>query len=181
MKNEKGKRGNNILRSLVLPKKGAGFTMPEMLISVGLFVIIITITSSAFLVGLRTQRQVIALLNANDNISYALEVMARDIRTGKSFISPSPDNLSFTNSKNEVVVYRLNNDTVERAIGSADFNPLTSSNVRVLNLSFRLEGQGRYDNEQVRVTISLKIASRYGSQEVVTDLETTISPRELES
>jgi len=197
MKSEKGKNKNNVLRglvphlfwvsrrkrpeTLVLPKKGAGFTMPEMLISIGLFTVIIAATSSAFLIGLRTQRQIIALLNANDNMSYALEVMARDIRTGRSFFSPLEENLNFLNYKNEAVVYRLNNGAIERAIGSGEFEPLTSSNIRVLKLSFRLEGQKRYDDRQVRITIVLKIASRYGNQEIITDLETTISPRELET
>jgi len=158
-----------------------GFTMPEMLISVALFVVIIAATSSAFLVGLRTQRQIIALLNANDNMSYSLEVMARDIRMGRFFFSPIEESLTFLSYKNQAVVYRLNNEAIERAIGSGPFETLTSSNIRVLKLAFLLSGQKRYDNEQIRITVILKIASRYGNQEIITNLETTISPRELET
>jgi len=169
------------LISKFLKKRVAGFTMPEVLISVGLFLTVIAATSAAFLISLRTQRQIIAFLNANENLSYALEVMARDIRMGRVFFSPIEENLNFLNYKNQAVVYRLNNEVLERSIGGAPFESLTSSNVRVLKLQFLLSGQRRYDDEQVRVTIIMKVASRSGNQEIITNLQTTVSSRELET
>jgi len=162
-------------------KKMLGFSMAEMLISIGLFTVVMSATSSAFLIGIRTQRQVIASLNANDNISYAMEVMARDIRTGKSFTpADTEDSLSFTNYKNEMVTYFIDNDALSRTVGSAPAEPLTSSNVRVLKAIFHVTGQRLYDDEQVRITVLLTVASKYGGQEIITNLETSISPRSLE-
>lgn len=161
--------------------KQKGFTIVEMLISIGLFVTVITVTSAAFLVGLRAQRQIISILNANDNASYAMEVMSRDIRMGKTFFSPLSEILTFLNYKGEAVVYRLNNNAIERSIAGDDFQTLTASNVRVLRLDFHVTGEKRFDNEQTRITITIQISTKYGAQEVITNLQTTISPRELET
>ncbi len=158
-----------------------GFTMPEMLISVGLFVVVMSATSAAFLIGIRTQRQIIASLNANDNIAYAMEVMARDIRTGKTFTpSTIEDSLSFTNYKNEAVTYFLENDALNRSIGNSASETLTSANVKILKAVFHVIGERAYDNQQVRITIVLTVSSKYGGQEIITNLETSISPRSLE-
>lgn len=161
--------------------RAEGFTMAETLISVGLFVVVMSATSSAFLIGIRTQRQIIASLNANDNISYAMEVMARDIRMGKTFTpTAAEDSLSFTNYKNEAVTYFLDNEALSRTIGNAASETLTSSNVKVSKAIFHVTGERRFDSQQVRITIVLTISSKYGGQEIITNLETSISPRSLE-
>jgi len=158
-----------------------GFTMPEVLISIGLFTIIITVTSSAFLTGLRSQRQTIAILNANDNLAYALEMMARDIRMGTDFFAPLDNQLSFLSYRDEAIVYRLNNKTIERSVAGGEFEAVTGTSTRIEKLSFELTGDKRYDNKQVMVTIKLRIASKFSSQEIISDLQTTISPRNLEA
>lgn len=181
---------NNINNPLSLKLQGAsktknkmmrGFTMPEVLISIGLFTIIMAVTSAAFLTGLRSQRQTIAILNANDNLAYALEMMARDMRMGTNFFSPLEDQLSFLNYRDEAVVYRLNNKTIERSVGGGEFEPVTAQSIRIENMIFILDGEKRYDNEQIQITIRLKIASKFSSQEIISNLQTTISPRNLET
>jgi prepilin-type N-terminal cleavage/methylation domain-containing protein len=62
-----------------------GFTLVELLITVGLFVIIITIAVGGFTNAIRTQRQVSSLISAESNVSLSLEQMARQIRTGYLF------------------------------------------------------------------------------------------------
>lgn len=169
-----------VLKKL-LSKKPKGFTMPEVLISIGLFTIIMAVTSAAFLTGLRSQRQTIAILNANDNLAYALEMIARDIRMGTSFFAPLEDQLSFLNYRDEAVVYRLNNKTIERSVAGGEFEPVTAQSIRIENLAFILTGEKRYDNKQIQITIKMKIASKFSSQEIINDLQTTISPRNLET
>ncbi len=161
-------------------KKIFGFTLPEVLISVGLFSIIIAITSSVFLISLRSQRHIIAAINANDNLSFALEVMARDIRTGTMFFSPLNEEISFLNYRNRGTIYRLNNETIEKSVGGGSFNALTSNNIRITKLNFILSGEKRYDGQQTRVTVIMRAISRFGNQEIIKDVQTTISPRNLE-
>jgi prepilin-type N-terminal cleavage/methylation domain-containing protein len=62
-----------------------GFTLIEMLVTVGLFAIIITIAVGGFVNAERTQRQVSSLISAQSNVSLALEQMSREIRTGYYF------------------------------------------------------------------------------------------------
>jgi len=64
-----------------------GFTLIEMLVTVGLFAIIITIAVGGFTNAIRTQRQVSSLISAQSNVSLALEQMSRAIRTGYLFCS----------------------------------------------------------------------------------------------
>lgn len=62
-----------------------GFTLIEMLVTVSLFAIIITIAVGSFTNAERTQRQVSSLISAQSNVSLALEQMTREIRTGYLF------------------------------------------------------------------------------------------------
>lgn len=161
--------------------KKSGFTLPEMLISVGLFSITIAVTSAIFLIGLRSQRHIIAAINANDNLSYAMEVMARDIRTGRLFFSSIDEEISFLNYRNQAVIYRFNNQNIERSVSGQPFESITSEDIRILDLAFKIEGGSRYDGEQIKVTIITQIASQFGDQEITKNIQTTISPRELEN
>jgi prepilin-type N-terminal cleavage/methylation domain-containing protein len=63
----------------------SGFTLVELLIAVGLFVIIISIAVGGFINALRTQREVSSLIATQSNVSLALEQMTREIRTGYLF------------------------------------------------------------------------------------------------
>ena len=56
-----------------------------MLVTVGLFAIIVTIAAGGFVNAERTQRQVSSLISAQSNVSLALEQMSRQIRTGYLF------------------------------------------------------------------------------------------------
>ncbi|HRU35778.1 MAG TPA: prepilin-type N-terminal cleavage/methylation domain-containing protein [Candidatus Paceibacterota bacterium] len=159
-------------------QKSQGFTIVEMLVSTAIFLIVLTITTSLFLVNVRTQRYLLASVNASENISYAIEVMGREIRTGKNF-SSSNNSLSFLNTKNETVKYSLINDRVKREVGGqSEF--LTSENIEVTNLNFRVLGNSPDDSLQTRVTILLEVKTKAGNQNLITNLETTLSSRQLE-
>ena len=66
-------------------KNKKGFTLIEMLVTVGLFAIIVTIAAGGFTNAIRTQRQVSALISSESNVSLTVEQMARQIRTGYLF------------------------------------------------------------------------------------------------
>ena len=62
-----------------------GFTLVELMVTVSLFAIIITIAVGGFTNAIRTQRQVSSLISAQSNVSLVLEQMARQFRTGYLF------------------------------------------------------------------------------------------------
>ncbi len=149
--------------------------MIELLVAVSLFVIVISIASGTFVQALRTQREVLALMAANDNASLALEQMVREIRTGREF-STTGLSLNFTNYLNETVTYDLNSETLQR-----NSRAITAGNVAVTYLNFTLFGEGAADGRSTRVLINLGVSSKGGLRGFVTPLQTSISSRILDS
>ncbi len=62
-----------------------GFTLIEMLVSVGLFSVAITIIMTSLFSITAAQRKAIAVQNAQDNLRFAFEAMTKDIRTGRYY------------------------------------------------------------------------------------------------
>lgn len=62
-----------------------GFTLIEMVVSLGLFTIIMFIATSAFLSIVNTDRKSRAVRIAADNLNLALEDMSRRIKTGSTY------------------------------------------------------------------------------------------------
>ncbi len=151
-----------------------GFTVIELMVAVGLFIIVVGIASGTFVHSLRTQRNVAGLMAANDNASLTLEQMTREIRTGKNF-SSTGSRLTFTNYQNEPVSYTLTDGAMYR-----NGAPLTSKNVLVPYLSFILLGEAPSDGKQTRVTILLGVSARGRLESFITRLQTTVSPRILD-
>jgi type II secretory pathway pseudopilin PulG len=174
-------------------KNNKGFTMVELLVAIASFIIIVSIVVGGFSGALRSQRQSIALLNANYNSSLVLEQMAREIRTGMNFcinqsIACSESQLVFTNAYGQNVVYRLNNFGIEKSIieesinREISFKKITADDVVVDYLKFILNGQTFRDGKQTRITILIGIKSKESSiSGSVINLQTTVSPRVLDS
>lgn len=156
-------------------KNREGFTMIELLVAMGLFSIVVSIASATFVQSLRAQRQIVALMAANDNAGLALEQIVREIRTGKEF-STVGTSLSFINYLNESVTYNLNGQAIER-----NNKPITASSVKVHYLNFALFGEDVDDGKSTRVTIALGISAPGLLEEFITNLQTTVSARTLDS
>ena len=64
-----------------------GFTLIEVLVSVGLFLMTILAISQIFITVIRSEKVAYALLNSENNIRNNLEMMAKTIRMGQNFDS----------------------------------------------------------------------------------------------
>ncbi|MBI2406064.1 MAG: prepilin-type N-terminal cleavage/methylation domain-containing protein [Candidatus Harrisonbacteria bacterium] len=160
-----------------------GFTIVELLVAVGLFLIVLAIASGAFVQALRSQRATLRLMAANDAASSALEQMTREIRVGRDFALAGQSELRFTNSAGAEVTYRLLNARVLKRVGpSGAFLPITTNTVRVTTLRFALTGERKTDNLQPRVTIALAVgATGRDIEGVTTAVQTTVTPRLLDT
>lgn len=163
-----------------------GFTLIELMVALSLFVVVLGISSSIFIRALRSQSAITNLIAVNDNSALAIEQMAREIRVGSGFSVNTPINnqLDFTNAFGLAVTYRLNvaDKTIERKEGVGAFVPLTGANVKIEKLNFLLNGAGAGDNFQTKVTIVLRVGSALPQlQGFFTDIQTTLSPRVLDS
>jgi type II secretory pathway pseudopilin PulG len=215
-------------------KMKAGFTLVETLVSVGIFMILVTIAVGGFVQALHTQGEVTQLISAQSNVSLGVEQMAREIRTGYLFChfsggttsSPACDTpplatcvqtdsgipaegsapvkvineetgeydlplwtcpaLDFYNSNSEHVNYSLQNGVLMRSDSAENggiAEPLTSNDVTVKYLSFRMVGNLEGDGWPPRITIFLGIAPSSSDPAItITTLnfETTVSARQID-
>mgnify|MGYP001560163788 FL=1 len=161
----------------------------EMLISLAVFGMLMAVASGAFIRGLRSQRAIVSLIAANDNLSIALEQMIREIRTGYEFSTTTPDELGFINAENSLVRYRLDTGAIERGIEDLSQGPgvfvyrrITGDNVIITRFNIGLFGHTFGDEFPPRITLSVSISPNnpYLSSFSV-DIQSTVSARFIDT
>ncbi len=168
--------------SIFNSRRREGFTIIELLISIALFSVVVTIAVGGFTRALRLQRQTQSLLSVNTSLNQALEIFAREVRTGGEFSNPSgPSTLQFTNARQESVTYLWHDQALWRAVGGSE-KKITSDNVLIVNASFLLvQGSSPLnDGYPPRVTLALKAAPNSSDPAITQDIiqfQTTVSAR----
>ncbi len=66
-------------------QQSRGFTLIELLVSLGVFTVIVTLAASAYVIAFDIARRAQAIAAVTDSLAFALEDMARSIRTGSDF------------------------------------------------------------------------------------------------
>src|SRR3989339_135837 len=92
--------------------KIGGFTLIELIVALGVFMVVMTITLSAFLNIMDIQKKTEAFRKVNDNLNFAMEAMMREIREGEDYCPSGcvTGSFSFTNKDDKKVDYRLKNE-----------------------------------------------------------------------
>lgn len=159
-----------------------GFSLIEIIVSVGLFTVIMTLASGAYLVMINVNRQAQSIATGINNLSFALETMVYNIRTGARYncggIGDCPNgsgSFEFIKSVSGVSVlhsYTVSGGRIQERKGSiADY--LTDSSVKISSLTFYAIGvhSGTHlppnDWRQPRVTIVVSgwVDSGHGKRE----------------
>ncbi|HEY4498374.1 MAG TPA: type II secretion system protein [Candidatus Paceibacterota bacterium] len=173
-------------------RKDRGFTLVELLISSGLFIVLVGLAAGVFIQTLRTQRIIINLSASMNDAAFVIEGMAREIRTGSSFndTTGEVEVLQFTNDDGEEVNYKLvtysvgggSVNGVGRCVGDCpndnDYEIMTSPEVGLDRLNFILMGTEAGDNFPPRVSIILTVIGEKG---ITINLQTTVSARILDT
>ncbi len=174
--NKKGRESNLSL------KGGGGFTLIEIVVATGIFGLVVIMIGSIFMVSFFGHRRILALQNLQDNLRFSIEAMAREIRVGTSFSAISQSSISFTSGTGKAIVYRLNNNAIERSDdGGANFLPMTDSSIKVTILNFNPVGILAGDDLQPRINFTVHAEAQVGTQKSVMDIQTTLSQRFLQS
>lgn len=117
------------MKKNTLPCK-KGFTLVEMIVSIGLFTVVLFISTSAFLAVLNADRKSRATRIAIDNLNLSLEDMSRRIKTGMTYncgggangvndcAYPGGTILAITDQNDQRVIYKRGEGTT----------PITSGN-----------------------------------------------------
>ena len=164
--------------------KTRGFTLIELLVALGVFMVVMTITMSAFLNIIDIQKKTEAFRKVNDNLNFAMEAMMREIREGNSYSAADCGGAKFcfTDKDNTLIKYQLNaGGYIERKGLSGEWLRLTSDEIKITKISFSASGNAVGDKQQPLVTIA--ISGESGIKEKLKsrlNLQTTVSQRKLD-
>jgi len=139
---------NNIRTSQ--PEKG--FTLVELLISIGVFLVIMTISLGSIISILDAGRKARSLKEVMTNLNFATEVISREVRFGRNYYcgvdtnsphtasnscSDGDTSITFTTSEGVDTIYRLSGTQIEKSIDyGVSYLGVTSPDVTVEGLTF---------------------------------------------
>ncbi len=160
-----------------LPPTARGFTLVELIVSVGLFALVMTLVTGAYLIMIGINRQVQASATGINNLSFALEDMTRSIRTGTNYVL-SGGSFSFRDSSGNMISYARSTSSTYCGTGGGGCivktkittYALTDPSVNITSLMFYPVGTMPGDVEQSRVTmiVSGTVSSGPGKTESFT-------------
>ncbi|MCK4386988.1 MAG: type II secretion system protein [Candidatus Pacebacteria bacterium] len=152
-----------------------GFTLVEMITALAIFSVVMLVAMGALLSVLNANKQTQATQTAVNNLSLAMEMMSREIRTGYSyhcgsvgvftqtqdcptgenFIAFEPYNGNSAFSGDQVIFKLENNQIKESTDGGSSFLSLTSPELVVENLRFCVVGSDITDDLQPKVLLTV--------------------------
>ena len=120
-----------------------GFTIPELLVAMGIFVVILTMVSSVYVTSISSQRRGFGKQNVLDSSRFALEAMARAIRQSTVSASESDaDTLVLDHAVRGELIYELSGGRVTEEVAGGAAQNLTADDVTVETLIFLGRGLG---------------------------------------
>jgi len=157
---------------------GRGFTVIELIISIGLFSIILVAITGSLLSVIKINKQASLIKDVMNNLDFALENMVRSVRTGRNYdcgLEGGEKNCSVTPSTMisfqpqgiflPRVYYKLENKIIMRKDGTGTYYPVTSSNVKITRLNFYVSG---VDSPDVQPTVLFVIGGEASYKENTT-------------
>ncbi|MDD3491818.1 MAG: prepilin-type N-terminal cleavage/methylation domain-containing protein [Candidatus Pacebacteria bacterium] len=166
-----------------LNNKRKGFTLVEVLVSVGIFVMIVMAISQIYIAVLHSEQVAYALLNSENNIRDNLEFMARAIRMGKEFqVSSDKKEISFeyfSGKQWETVRFYFNESNNNLYKQDLDNNlPLFDSSVtKVQDIRFSIKNNEA--ESQIIIIIVLEAMTTVKKTDYMFHVETAVTPRVL--
>ncbi len=173
-------------------KNNNGFTLIEMLVSVALFTIVLTIAIGAILTIIDANRKSQTLTLVMNNLNFAMESMTRSIKTanpsntGDDRIRVDGGNtkLTLTDQEGRRIIYEFDEDAekITKEVDSGTEVPIVSDDVVIEDAKFYLSSSYESSgyNKQPRIHILI-----YGYVQITEktrsdfSIQTTISPRQL--
>jgi prepilin-type N-terminal cleavage/methylation domain-containing protein len=173
----------------IFKNKESGFTLVELIVSLGLFTVVMMISTGALLSLSDTNEKVQSMRIAFDNLNLALESMSREIRMGTKYhcdvtvgtitsrrdCTSGASSMSFFSQNGEQITYQLTNNVIERKKDTVGPDAITAPEITINNLKFYVLDAATSNNNQPRVIISVggtagtKVTSDFNIQTTVTN------------
>ncbi len=173
-----------------------GFTLVELIISVGLFVTVITIGLGAVLSIFDANSKSQSVSSVMNNLNYSLDSMTRDIRFSSKYhcgsatpldspnSCPNGDTFLAVSTSSPITVYQYNSTTktIEKSTtGGPPYTPIIGGEVTITYAQFYVFNTIVGDNRQPYVLFVIRgFAGKKPSTQSTFDLETVISQRQLD-
>ena len=142
-----------------------GYTLIELIVAVGLFALIMTLVSGAFIMMISLDRQTQDVATGIDNLSFALETMTRTIRTGTTYscngggdCASGGTTFSVTNTSGTSVSYALSNGVITQ-----NSVPLTDPSVHVSSLTFYASGTSKTPTDYTQPYVTMIVSGSISS------------------
>jgi len=176
-----------------------------MMVAVSVFSMVMLVAVGALLTVMDANRKAHALQSVINNLNFAVESISRTARVGTTYYCYDRDPLEYLGNSiesprdcsrggqliafeahdgdpadlNDQVVYRLNGTRLERSLdGGGTFVSITSSKVRINELTFYVLGSSLRDSDQPRIFMTIRgVAGVSARSETKFDLQTTITQR----
>lgn len=165
-------------------KLNLGFTLVETLAVIFLFSVIVILMSGILVDSLDLQRRAFNIQQAEDNVGFILESMAKEIRVSQV---AGPDTscpatpaaiLSMIHPVNGAITYSLSGNAIHRNANGID-SIISSNTVQFTRLQFCVLGTPVDDQRQPRISIFGSLRSTKTKQQATIDFQTTLSQRFL--
>lgn len=165
------------MNAIFAKKNIKGFTLIELLISIGLFMVVMTISLGSVLSIIDAGRKSRSLKAVMINLNFAVEVISREVKFGKNYYCgidttqphtakqdctggsvPPGTAITFTTSNGVDTIYRLQGTQIEKSTNyGASYQAITAPDVIVQNMKFYVFGTTAYpDTAQPRVLLFMK-------------------------
>src|SRR3989344_4535090 len=164
--------------------RSKGYTLVELIVAVGLFAIVMMIASGAYLIMISANRTAQGITTGINNLSYALESMTRNIRTGTGYECPTLTDFYFTDQTDRFIQYGLNVDgtgpKIQESIDYGPFTDLTDQSVEITSLGFTCSAipTGGVGVNYVTITVSGSVSTGPGKTQSFT-IETGAARRKI--
>jgi len=177
-----------------------GFTLIEMMVSVTIFLVIMTVSMGALLGVYSANNRFGTLKTVMDNLNLSVESMSREMRFGNNYHCDTAGNLSNVSTPQNCptgnnamaflaedgttrIVYEINANgkQIDKSVdGGATFVPVTAPEIIITSLNFYVTGATFNDAFQPKVLI--KISGYAGSASSTTSftMQTLVSQRSLD-
>ncbi len=146
-----------------------GYTLLEMIVSVGIFSVIMLAATGAYLTLISLDRQARATTDVVTNLSFAVDAMSREIRTGTDYrcnktgtnctgTCSTSRSLRFTDAQGRQVDYELSGGQIMARVAGAQ-SALTDPRISVEKFCFYVRGVGKTGDErtiQPQVTMTIR-------------------------
>ena len=182
-----------------MPKLVSGFTLVELMVSISVFTIIMVISLGSIMTILYANQKSKTLRSVMDNLNSTMDNMTRSIRFGVIYHcggtgnlnlpndcgDPGESSFNFLSQDGVQTSYSLSGGCINKSTNGGPDSCITSPDVVITNLAFRVYGSAQYNNgqdlfqPQVIIVVGGYVGDKPETRSTFS-LQTTVSERTID-